>query len=54
MGCGEVLTKKTFEERLEGGKGVSHLESGGRALQAEETASAKALRQAFPGMFEEQ
>ena len=33
-----------FEQRLEGDKGVGHVVIGGRALPAEGTASAKALR----------
>jgi len=34
----------TFKQRLEGGKGFSSMDAGGRAFQAEGTASAKVLR----------
>lgn len=38
-----LIEKVGFEQRLEGGEGVSHVDSGGRALQAEGTARTEAL-----------
>lgn len=33
----------TLEQKLEGNKGLSHMDAGGKAFQADTTASAKAL-----------
>ena len=41
-----------FEQRLEGGNGLSHVNIGGRAFQTEGKASAKALGWAYAGNVE--
>ena len=46
----EVISRETFEQRPEGGKGASFA---GRMFQAKEAISAKSLRQGRGWMFEE-